>query len=252
MNNLKNKSLIWILTLLISVSGGYQAKAAKIESQTLYYGVEINGVLCGYSEVKVSPMVKDGKDMILIKDKVFAMLSALGSKFNTEVNLTYHIDPATGKFSYHDSDIKQGPTQLGSKVFVNGNTARSIGTPGNRETNVTLPPDVVFENILFFPHLIKDFVERNLTEKSYEIFEVRETEVQKTTYTKVMTEKLELAGKSYNALVLDKLNTKTGLKVKMWIDVENGYMLKAAAPGNRMSYLADPSVVNRIKMADVD
>ncbi len=58
MNNLKNKTLMWVLALLISVSGLYRAKAAKIESQTLYYGVEINGVLCGYSEVSVSPMVK--------------------------------------------------------------------------------------------------------------------------------------------------------------------------------------------------
>ncbi len=126
MNNLKNKPLIWVLAILISVSVGYQAIAAQIEPKTLYYGIEINGVLCGYSEISLSPMVKDGKDMILLKDKVFAMVSALGSKFNTEVNLTYHIDPATWKFSYHDSEIKQGPTQLGSKVYINGNTARSI------------------------------------------------------------------------------------------------------------------------------
>ncbi len=132
MNNLKNKPLIWILTLLILVSGGYQAEAARIEHQTLYYGVEINGVLCGYSEVKISPMVMEGKDVILLKNKIFAMLSALGSKFNTQVNLTYHIDPVTSKFTYHDSEIKQGPTQLGSKIFISGNTARFIGTPGNR------------------------------------------------------------------------------------------------------------------------
>jgi transglutaminase-like putative cysteine protease len=252
MKNLKKKPLICLLVLVILVSGGYQVEAAKVEPQTLYYGVEINGVLCGYSEISVSPMVKDGKDMTLLKQKLFAMLSALGSKFNTEIKLTYHIDPVTGKFTYHDSDIKQGPTQLGSKIFINGNTARFIGTPGNRETIIKLSPDVIFENTLSFPHLIKDFVERQFTEKSYEIFEVRENEVQKSTYTKVATEKLELAGKSYNAIVLEKLNSKTGLKVKMWIDVENGYILKSTAPGNRMSYLADPSVVNRIKMADVD
>jgi transglutaminase-like putative cysteine protease len=252
MSNLKKKSLMWLMALLISFSGSYQAKAAKIEPQTLYYGIEINGVLCGYSQVSVSPMVKEGKEMILLKDKVFAMVSALGSKFNTEVNLTYHIDPETWKFCYHDSEIRQGSTQLGSKVYIDGNTARFIGTPGNRETTVELPPDVILENVLCFPHLIEDFVERKLSEKSYQIYEVRETEVQKSTYTKIGTETLELAGKSYNTLVLDKLNHKTGLKVKMWIDVENGYMLKAAAPGNRISYLADPSVVNRIKMADMD
>ncbi|MBN1804947.1 MAG: transglutaminase domain-containing protein [Sedimentisphaerales bacterium] len=252
MYSLKNRTLIWVLVILILVSGSYQTIAAPIESQTLYYGIEINAVLCGYSEIKISPLVEDGKDMILLKDKVFAMVSALGSKFNTQVNLTYHIDPATGKFSYHDSDIKQGPMHLASKVYISGNTARSVGIPGDRETTITLPPDVVLENALIFPHLIEDFVERKLSEKSYDILEVTENEIQKSTYTKVAAEKIELAGKSYDTIVFDKLNNKTGLKVKMWIDVENGYMLKAVAPNNRMSYLADPSVVNKIKMADVD
>jgi len=253
MKDLKKQCLIYTLVLSIPVfSGGLQAQAAQVEPQTLYYGIEINGVLCGYSEISVSPMVKDGKDMTLLKQNVFAMLSALGSKFNTEVKLTYHIDPATGKFTYHDSDIKQGPTQLGSVIYIEGDTARFTSTPGNRETTITLPPDVVLENTLSFPHLMKDFVERKLQKASYEIYEVREAEVQKSTYTKAGMENLELAGKSYNALVLDKLNHKTGLKVTMWLDVETGYLLKSIAPGNRMSYLADPSVVNRIKMADVD
>ncbi len=252
MKNSKKQCLICALVLLILVlSGGFQAQAAQAEPETLYYGIEINGVLCGYSEISVSPMVKDGKDMTLLKQKVFAMLSALGSKFNTELKLTYHIDPVTGKFTYHDSDITQGPAKLGSAIYVDGDTARFTSTPGNRETTIALPPDVVLENTLSFPHLIRDFVDRKLQKKSYEIFEVREAEVQKSTYTKVGTEKLELAGESYNALILDKLNHKTGLKVTMWLDVENGYVLKTTYQ-NRMSYLADPSVVNRIKMADVD
>ena len=252
MKNSKKQCLICALVLLILVlSGGFQAQAAQAEPEKRYYGIEINGVLCGYSEISVSPMVKDGKDMTLLKQKVFAMLSALGSKFNTELKLTYHIDPVTGKFTYHDSDITQGPAKLGSAIYVDGDTARFTSTPGNRETTIALPPDVVLENTLSFPHLIRDFVDRKLQKKSYEIFEVREAEVQKSTYTKVGTEKLELAGESYNAVILDKLNHKTGLKVTMWLDVENGYVLKTTYQ-NRMSYLADPSVVNRIKMADVD
>jgi len=253
MKNLKNQRFVWAFALLISVFlGGFQAQAAQVEPQRLYYGIEINGVLCGYSEINLSPMVKDGKDMTLLKQNVFAMLSALGSKFNTEVKLTYHIDPATGKFNYHDSEIKQGQVQLNSVTHIEGNTARFTSTPGNRETTIELPPDVIFENTLSFPHLIRDFVERKMDKASYEIYEVRETEVQKSTYTKVGTEKLQLVGKTYNTIILDKLSNKTGLKVTMWLDVENGYLLKTIVSNNRMSYLADPSVVNRIKMADVD
>lgn len=252
MKGSKKQRLMYALVLFILVFfGGFQARAAQLETEKLYYGIEINGVLCGYSEISLSPMVKDGKDMTLLKQKVFAMLSALGSKFNTEIKLTYHIDSVTGKFTYHDSNITQGPAKLGSAIYVDGDTARFTSTLGNRETTIALPPDVVLENTLSFPHLIRDFVDSKLQKKSYEIFEVREAEIQKSTYTKVGTEKLEFAGESYNAVILDKLNHKTGLKVTMWLDVENGYVLKTTYQ-NRMSYLADPSVVNRIKMADVD
>ncbi|MBM4025045.1 MAG: transglutaminase domain-containing protein [Planctomycetes bacterium] len=242
-----------VLVLFISVSLlGEEAYAGPGESQKLYFGIEINGVLCGYSEISLSPLVQDGKTMTLLKQNTFAMLSALGSQFNTDLKLTYHIDPVTGRFSYHDSDITQGPTKLGSVISVTGDTARFTSTPGNREVKIPLPPEVVFENTLSFPHLLRDFVQQKLDQKTYEILEVRDAEVQKSTYTRVGTEKLELAGSTYNALILDKLNQKTGLKVRMWLDLESGYLLKATAPGNRISYRADPSVVNRIKMADVD
>jgi transglutaminase-like putative cysteine protease len=195
-------------------------------------------------------MVKDGKEMTLLEQKTFAMLSALGSEFNTELKLTYHIDPA-GKFTYHDSHITQGPTKLDSAIYIEGDTARFTTTMSDKETSVTLPPDVILENTLFFPHLKKDFVDGKLGEKSYDIYEVRENEVQKTTYTKVGTEKLELAGKTYNAIILDKLNHKTGLKIKWWLDIENGYLLKAAY-ANRISYRSDASVVKKIQIANLD
>jgi len=230
MKDSKKQFLMCALAILILVSSVSLKTQAALEPQTFYYGIEINGVLCGYSEINLSPMVKDGKDMTLLKQNVFA--------------------PATGKFNYHDSEIKQGQVQLNSVINIEGNTASFTSTPGNRETTIELSPDVIFENTLFFPHLKRDFVERRMDKAAYEIYEVRENEVQKSTYTRVGNEKLELAGKNYNTIVLDKLNNKTGLKVTMWLDVENGYLLKTIVSNNRMSYLADPSVVNRIKMAD--
>jgi len=256
MITLKGRCFVYTLILLILwCASGYQtikAEATQTKEEKLYYAIEINGVLCGYSEIKTSPMVEDGKDMTLLEQKMFLMLSALGSKFNTELKLTYHIDPVTGKFTYHDSNITQGQTKLDSAIYIEGDTARFTSTMSEKEKTVTLPPDVVFENTLFFPHLKKDFVDGELEKKSYEIYEVRGGEVQKATYTKAGTEKLELAGKTYNAIILDKLNHKTGLKVKLWLNVENGYLLKSVALDNRMSYLAEPSVVKKIEMANLD
>ena len=89
MKTLKRKYSLFVFVLFILVFlGVHQTIAAQVEVDTLYYGIEINGVLCGYSEINTSSVVKDGKDMILLKEKVFVMLSALGSEFNQEVQLT--------------------------------------------------------------------------------------------------------------------------------------------------------------------
>jgi len=242
---------ILLLSLLL-LSGSLQTIAAQGQTERLYYGIEANGVLYGYSEISISPILKDGKQMILLKQKSFTMQSALGSEFNTELTLTYHIDPATGRFSYHDSKVTQGPIELDSAIYIEGNRARFTSTMSEEEITTLLPPEVILENTVFFPHLKKDFVDGNLKEKTYQMYEVREAEIQETTYTKVGTEKLELIGISFNALILDKLNHKTGLKVRLWLDTETAYLLKALAPNNRMSYLTDSTVVKKIEVVNLD
>ncbi|HUV35332.1 MAG TPA: transglutaminase-like domain-containing protein, partial [Patescibacteria group bacterium] len=213
--------------------------------------IEINGVLCGYAEFDIAPIEKDGRELILLKEKMFAMLTALGMAFNTEVKLTYHVDPATGRFTYHESDVKQGEIELDSAVFVEGDTIRVTSSDGG-EKLVPIAPGVVLENTLFFPHLVSDFVDAALEEKTYDIFEVRDAVVQKTTYTKAGTEELKLAGNTYNAIILDEMNLSTDLKIKWWIDAETGRMLKVIPIGNRLVYLAKPSIVKKIKNANID
>jgi transglutaminase-like putative cysteine protease len=241
------------LALLISLSPNRpEIHAAPVEAEQFYYGIEINGVLCGYSEISVTPMVEEGRALILLEQTTFAMLSALGSQFNSEVRLTYHLDPVTGRFTYHDSHISQGPAELSSILRIEGATARYLATAAEPELSVPLPPEAILENTLWFPHLVQGFVERNLEQVTYDIFEVREAEVQKSTYMKAGIEPLQFAGEDFNAVILDRLNHKTGLKTRMWLDRATGYVLKTTAAGNRLSYRADPSVVNRIKMANID
>jgi len=214
-------------------------KTDLAKAKTHYYGIEINGVLCGYSKMETSPKVEGGKDLIQLKQKTFMMISALGSKFNTDLKLTYFIDPQTGQFSYHDSYVKQGQTELNSAIYIENDTARFTTSMQEKDIKTPLTSDAILENTLFFPHLKKDFVDNNLEKKTYNTYEVREAEIQKTTYTKVGAEKIELAGKTYEAIILDELNHNNGLKIKWWIDTKNGYLLKATLPNNRLSYLTE-------------
>ena len=220
------------------------------ETNRVYYAIEIDGVLCGYSEIEISHMEEDGRDLIVLEQEMFLNVKALGAEIKSEVDLTYQIDPVTGQFIYHDSEIKQGQIELSSRVYIEGEVARSVYGPDD-EKIVNLPPGVILENTLMYSHLVRDFVLGDLTEKSYEVFDVREGEVQTITYTRTGMEDLTLSGEAYKAVAFDVQAEKTGLKYQIWIDSATGYLLQSKV-GKRASYRTDASVKKRIEVGDAD
>ncbi len=228
------------------------AGAKDKESDTIVYAVEMNGTRCGYAELELSPIEQEGRELTKLTHHLFIMISALGSRFNTEVYLTYHIDPETGQFTYHDSDLKQGDVELGSRVYIEDGTARFVDPENGEETIVELDGNVLLENTLLFPHLVRDFVEGGAEEKTYRALDVREMGIQNWTYSHLADEKIELAGEKYDAIVLEKHVHETGVKANMWIDTATGRLIKTTFPNNRKSYLATPADVKDIKVAELD
>jgi hypothetical protein len=229
----------------------FAGSASCSQKDKVYFATDLKGTVCGYSEIELSTIEKDGRELQLLEQTAITRIHALGTEITSEVILIYHIDPLTGKFTYHESEIHQGQMDLWSKIYIEGNKARFTSSTFD-ETVIELPPDVVLENTLFHPHLIEDFHVKGLEEKTYEIFEVREAAVQKSTVKRIGTEEIELAGSAYNALVLDVFKQATGVKYRIWIDTETGYTLRVELPNDRLSYRTDSSVKNRIETGDAD
>jgi transglutaminase-like putative cysteine protease len=227
--------------------------AAEVEpsSEEYYFAIEINGTVCGYSKFTTAPLLQDGRKMVLLKHDILMRIAALGGRVESRLALTYHIDPDTGRFTYHDSTIEQGDMRLFSKIRIKDGQAFVSGNETNQEQAVPLPPDVILANTLHHPHLVADFVGRNLETKAYQVFDGRDGRVQKTIYTKVGTETVRRAGRSYETIVLESLNKWNGLKSKLWLDPATGMAIQTKHP-NRLSYLADSSVVRALKTADLD
>jgi transglutaminase-like putative cysteine protease len=216
-----------------------------------YFAIEMNGTVCGYSRFTASPFLENGKDLILLKQEMRMQFTALGSKVEQRLVLTYHIDPASGRFTYHDSTIEQGDMRLSSKIRIAGGQAFVSGSGMSQEQAVPLPTDVVLANTLHYPHLVADFAGSGLASKSYPIFDGRDAQVQETVYTKVGTETVRRAGREYETIVLDVLNKRNGMKSKLWLDPATGIAVQARHP-NRFSYLADSSVAETLRTPNLD
>ncbi len=250
---MKSARLRVIALIVASVLiAGYALPAGAKETEEIIYAVEMNNTLCGYAELEVFPIEEEGRELTRINHSLFIMISALGSEFNTKAKLTYIVNPETGQFTYHDSDLKQGDMELGNRVFIEKGTARFVDPKTDEETIVELEGDVLLENTLLFPHLVRDFAGGETKEKTYRALDVREMGIQNWKYTHIADEKLELADIEYEALVFEKHVLETGVKAKMWIDKSTGRLLKTTFPNNRRTYLAKRSDVKDIKVANLN
>jgi tetratricopeptide (TPR) repeat protein len=225
-------------------------KNASAEDKA-YYAIEINNVLCGYSESSEMPITKEGKDLIEQHVNIFIMLSLLGSEFNTEMDSKAIIDPVTRKASYVNTNIKQGSTDMDIEMKADGNkaTIKSPMTTQLKELDIT--SETVIGSDELFSKLKKEFYKEGKTEAEYNILELIEGAIQKSTFKRIGEETVSLGGKSFNSIIIEQTNTKTGLKTTYWLSPDYDYFVKFEVM-NRKIYLADQSVIDKIKVANMD
>lgn len=248
MKTLKKLILTCVLVPLLVSS----MVTAQVQEKDYTYGIKINGVLCGYADIHLSTMEKEGKEYTLLKQEMFLMLSVLGFEVNQRTDMTYHIDPATGQFTYFDSHLQKGDQDLTSRVVIEGDVAHCVSFLDDEPKKVALPAGVILPNTLIFSYLKKDFLDEGAEEKAYDIFMVQESVIHKVTYRRTGTEKLEIAGKTHEAVILDELDQVTGVKLRLWLDKANGMILKLVEPNGMVAYLADRSIKKEIEVANYD
>ncbi len=196
-----------------------------------------------------SPLEQGGRALMVLRHELVIRGTLLGAPVDNRLQFTYHIDPATGAFIYHDSAIEQGRTRLTSAIRVEGRTARVADSRGGAETVVELPADVVLANTLLYPHLQADFVGRGLASQTYQIFDGRDGAVREVVYTRTGAETLRLAGKSFDTVVLDSSDRRTGVVLTEWLDTRTGMVVQTRQPGGFRKYLTDASIVDAVTNA---
>lgn len=232
--------------LLAALLLGFGGRPAGEE---YYFAVELNGVLCGYARLLVTPLDDGATRLIRLDHEMVVRGTLLGAPVDNRMLFTYHLDPATKRFVYHESAITAGRTRLTSAIRIVGQTARVADSPGGAETIVELPADVVLANSLFHPHLVTDFVNGNAERKTYHVFDGREGAVREATYTRKGVERITLPAGTFDTVVLDVAERRTAVSVVVWLDTRTGIIVQVRQPGGVRSYLARPDVVQTVMRA---
>ena len=223
----------------------------SLSKEKTYYAIEINNVLCGYTEASEKNILKDGQNVLEQELNIFIMLSVLGSEFNSEMKIKSYLDPETKKSFYTKGDIKQGAVNKEFEVIIEENKATITSSLSSQPIQLELAKDELSGNDELFARLNEDMLNQNIDEVTYNILEAIEGEIQNSTFRKLGEEELELAGKKYKTAVIEQRNNKTGVKITYWLSPDYDYFVKTEVM-NRKIYLADHTVVDKIKVADMN
>ena len=240
---------LFLLLILLIIHGSCYASDGQEEK--VYYAIEINGVVCGYTESSEKSIQLEGKQYLSQKLDMYIMLSLFGSEFNTDMKITSILDPVTKRCYQVNGVIHQGHINRKFDVKVeNGKAIINSSIMGEPKT-IELTPDILFGADEVFTNLKREFVDNKVNEVSFDILEAIDSDIQNSTYKKLGEEEIELAGKTYKTIVIEQHNNKTGVKIKYWLAPELGYFVMFHVL-NRKVYLTDRTIVDKIKVASMD
>jgi len=250
-----------ILILMILFAVGFisttaLAKLNQPSSDSLsinkgYFAIEMNGVVCGYMESSESNVIKDEQTLVNQELNMFIMLSLLGSEFNTEMKSISFLDLETRRAYYTKVDIKQGSINRSFEVKIEDNYAIIKSSLNSQPKKIELTSDILIGNDEVFTNVKRDIWENGKTEVSYDVLEAIEEQVQNSTFKKIREENIDLVGRTFNTMVIEQKNNKTGLTITYWLTPEYDYFIKFEVL-NRKIYLADHTVVDKIKVANMN
>ena len=253
MTKLVSVALLLVLSFFTSCNIAQENKnlTDTLATDKVFYAIEINDVVCGYSEMSETPVKKENKDLIEQELHIFIMLSLLGSEFNTEMNIKALIASESRRASYIFTNIKQGATDMDIELTVSGSKATIKSQLNTEPAEINITPETVIGSDEIFTRLKKEIYFEGKTEATYNILELIEGEIQTSEFKKTGEETISLAGKSFNTIIIEQTNTKTGLKTTYWLSPDYDYFVKFKVL-NRTVYLSDQNVIDKIKVANMD
>ncbi len=240
---------IYLLILAIIIATSHKAICQNRNEK--FVAIELNNVLCGYSEINLYDSIINNRECLVLKQNTFFNFYILGKDISQIQKFTYHIDKDSGNFIYHDNFTKQGDIELGGSAYVEGDKMRYVELNGN--VNVfELPKGVILPNTQFYPYLVEDNDTDSNWIKKLKIYDASSGNIQVMEYTKIGEEKIDFAGLDYDANIIIEKDSATGLINKFWINKENGMRLQMETAQKIKMYLTDSSIPKKISTGNWD
>ena len=237
---------------LVSVEGcGQESPSCTAYGDTCYYGVEINGMLCGYAVETRCRGQAGGRDLLFENSAVTLKMTLLGAAIDISIISSFGTDAATGKPALIDLIYDTGKSKVHSRTVIRGDTAFYESESSGIRKKVALVEDVIVSSQSRYPYLVKVFDDGGSTTARFRLYEPMMGEIVERVFSKINEEEATLADSLFHTIMIEETDIASGVKTMLWISRDDGYNVRALVAGRNI-YLADKSVIGRIRMVDMN
>ena len=234
----KNRFFLFVLVSLSFLVADWS------EKKSLYYKFTINNKIMGYVEVQVLPQ----QSHVEVHSRAFIQASLMGQNFDVKTTEVVKLS-LSGERQSFDSDILQGEAQLGTNVVVKDGFIHFTSKSGGEPKKIAAA-GIIFESYPYYRDLVNHLQDNQ--EHTYKVFSDNSGDVHDITYKKNREQQVELAGKTYTAIVVNCYNKSNGQSQEIWYEKKSGCVLKTQLPGNVEVTLAQPNILGKIKRVEID
>lgn len=245
--------MVLALALVLSTrcSSAQGQGPCKAGGQTCYFGVEINGVLSGYSKETYCTGVFEGRDVRYEHSLVTVRQSMLGTNIDGGFEVLSVIDRLTDKPVRIELDVINGQTIMEFNSYISGDTIYFDSPTSGIKKSVPAGREVILSSMTRYPWLLEDFVIKGVPAMRYRVYDPLRGAVMEKDYSVTGEEDIIVNDSVYHCVVIEEKECQTGLMTKLWISRNDGFNVRTEA-GSRIIYLADESVKGRITYANLE
>ena len=240
-----------IAFLIPSVIEAQDMNPCQTGGQTCYFGVEINGILSGYSVDTYCTGVLDGKDVGYEYSDVTLKMSLLDTEMDGGFRILCIIDKSTDWAIRIEMDVINGPSVLEFNSCRSGDTIFFESPTSGLKKSIAADSSVIFNSLTRYPHLFVDFIRSGATERRYRVYDALKGEIVEKGYSRKAEEELTIKDSLFNCLVLEETDFATGVRTLLWLNEADGFNVRTEVAGRKI-FLADKSVTGKITFANLD
>lgn len=237
--------------MLYAYACGQEADSCGTGGQTCYFAVEINGVLCGYTADTYREASSEGRKIRCEDSDVFLKMKLLGADMEGGFRYRSVIDLTRGRAEKLDISVINGESVSRFITRVSGDTAFFESPTSGVSKTVVLGEEVIISSLMWYAHLIKDFIRNESSEKRYRVYDPIKGDIVEKVYVRKPDETIILRDSSFKTMVFEETDLSSALKSTLWLRREDGYCVRTVV-ANRNIYLADKSVTSGLAIADLD